>query len=604
MSVIQNKRDKPIVNSLRQLLFIAVLLSANEMSFAQTCAVITTIAGNGTGSFSGDGGPSTAATINVPQGIAFDTSGNMFFSDYGNRRIRKITSTGVISTIAGTGVMGYTGDGGAATLATIIYPTGLTVDSVGNIYFTDPGCHVIRKITTSGIISTVAGTGFAGFSGDGGPATAAQLNTVAYVAFDNLGNLIIADNLNHRVRKINSAGVISTIAGTGIAGFSGDGGSATLAQLNQPASIVTDAMGNIYVGEAAGNRFRKINSTGTITTFAGTGIAGYSGDGGPATAANCIISNGCIDHLGKFYFADQIDHRVRIINASGIINNFAGTGIAGFSGDGGAATAAKLNGPYLMTVDYAGNFYIADQNNNRIRKIVSSPDSISGSASLCAGSTITLTNVTSGGIWSSSLPGVATVGGSTGVVSGVSSGIATISYTVSTVCGTLVATKIVTINPFPSAGTITGLSIVGIGSNITLSDTATGGTWSATNSNATVSSSGVVTGVTAGIDTIYYIKTNVCGSDTAKMIITILNTVGIDKVTSESVIIYPNPTKDIVNINSTTKIEKVEVFNFVGQKVLTQNPDRNNIILSIKELIPGIYTIRINNHYVRKLVKQ
>jgi len=246
--------------------------------------IIIRFAGNNTSGFSGDGGPAASAQLNYPQGLALDNSGNLYISDMGNRVIRKVSTSSVISTIAGTpGTFGYSGDGGPATLAQLGAPSGIAVDAAGNIYFSDLGKHVIRKINTSGIISTIAGTGnTSGYSGDGGLATAAKLYSPNDICIDTQGNLYIADRDNHCIRKVNTSGIISTVAGTGGSlnyGFTGDGGVATAAKLNKPQSISVDNLGNLYISDYTNNRIRKVNTSGIISTIAGNGQSAVLGDG-------------------------------------------------------------------------------------------------------------------------------------------------------------------------------------------------------------------------------------------------------------------------------------------------------------------------------------
>jgi len=353
------------------LVFSLILLA--QIANAQN---ISTIAGTGTAGYNGDGIPATSAQFNGVQGMAFDGSGNLFVADISNNRIRKITmSTGLISTVAGTGTAGYNGDGILATAAQINIPSALAFDSNGDLYFTDRSNSRIRKITTStGIISTVAGTGTAGYNGDGILATAAQLNNPNEVSFDAGGNLYIADWINNRVRKVDkSTGIISTIAGTGTAGYNGDGIAATAAQINGPCGIIFDNAGNIYIAEYGGARVRKINiGSGLISTIAGTGTFGYNGDGIAATTAQLA---GCayikFDAAENMFIGEGSNQRVReIIKSTGIINTIAGTGTAGYNGDGIAATTAQLNFPFYILFDQVKcNMYVADYYNNRIRLI-------------------------------------------------------------------------------------------------------------------------------------------------------------------------------------------------------------------------------------------
>ncbi|WP_224995256.1 MBG domain-containing protein [Cesiribacter sp. SM1] len=335
-----------------------------------TDGTITTVAGKGVAGFSGDGGAAVDAQLNTPYSIAVDGSGNLYVSDEGNHRIRKVDTSGRITTIAGTGDIGFSGDGGAALEAEFYYPGGLALDATGNLYVADYGNHRIRKISTNGTITTIAGTGVAGFSGDGGAATKAQLNYADDLATDAAGNLYISDRSNYRIRKLNKAGIITTIAGTGVAGFSGDGGLATNATVGYTASVSVDAAGSIYVADFQNDRIRKIHTDGIITTVAGSSARGYSGDNGPAITAQ-MYNPGSLakDVYGNMYVADFANHRIRKISPNGTITTIAGTGVAGFSGDGGAAIRAQLNYPVDVTIDGAGNIYIADRSNHRIRKI-------------------------------------------------------------------------------------------------------------------------------------------------------------------------------------------------------------------------------------------
>ncbi len=349
-------------------IFILLLLPA--LAFAQT-GIIHTIAGNGSVGFSGDGGPATAAGFNTPKGVAFDASGNMYIADYSNSAVRKISPAGIIRTIAGRGSYGFSGDGGPATAAYLDGAYDVAVDASGNVYIADYGNNVVRKINSSGVISTFAGNhaAGAGFSGDGGPATAAKLNRPTCVKLDAAGNLYIADGFNHRIRKVNTSGVITTIAGNGSASFSGDGGPATAAELNTPSSVAIDYMGNILIADKLNNRIRLVNSSGIINTIAGNGSSGTTGDGAPALYAQINPTWLTADNAGRIYFTDIATNRVRGITATGFISTISGGGAAGFSGDGGPATAAALSGPEVVTLDTGNRVYISDGGNGRVRAL-------------------------------------------------------------------------------------------------------------------------------------------------------------------------------------------------------------------------------------------
>ena len=339
---------------------------------------IASQAGNGVLGYSGDGAPAASAEFSYPTSVAVDSSGNLYIVDADNNRIRKVTaSSGIITTVAGNGTAGYSGDGGAATSAELDTPFGVAVDASGNIYIVDVNNDRIRKVTAStGIITTVAGNGTWGYSGDGGAATSAELFSPLGVAVDASGNIYIADSGNNRIRKVTaSTGIITTVAGNGTGGYSGDSGVATSAELNSPFGVAVDASGNIYIVDSGNNRIRKMTaSTGIITTVAGNGTGGYSGDSGVATSAELNSPYGvAVDASGNIYIADTYNLVIRTVTAStGIITTVAGNGTAGSSGDGGAAASAELSYPTAVVVDSPGNFYIADYNNNKVRTVGSS----------------------------------------------------------------------------------------------------------------------------------------------------------------------------------------------------------------------------------------
>ncbi len=325
---------------------------------------VSTFAGNGVFAYSGDGGAATSAQLNTPMGVAVSAA-NLYISDTANNVVRSVAN-GVISNFAGSGALGSSGDGNAATGAQLNGPQGLAVDSAGNLYIADTQNHRVRKVA-NGIISTVAGTGTAGFAGDGGAAASAQLNAPFGVAVDAAGNLYIAEFSNNRVRKVATKGDISTLAGNGVSGFSGDGSQAGSAQLNGPQGVAVDSAGNVYIADTANNRVRKVTPNGVITTVAGTGAAGVSGDN--RLAVNAQVGNPvavAVDSVGNVYIADG-SARVRKLFLSGIITTIAGTGVRGYSGDGGGAPNARLNGPSAVAVNAAGSVWVADTLNHAVR---------------------------------------------------------------------------------------------------------------------------------------------------------------------------------------------------------------------------------------------
>ncbi len=394
--------------------------------------LITSIVGTGDFGFSGDGGNALAADLNLPTQLAFDRAGNLLISDTFNHVIRRVDSaTGTIRTVAGTGEPGYSGDDGQATLANLNGPRGLAIDRSGNLFFADMGNHRVRRVDTSGIITTVAGTGDVGFDGDEGPASLATLHLPDGVALDPLGNLFIADRGNARIRRVDADtqiittvagdpseglelkrpsgilvdfdgdivfsdlrnhrvfeldlgdGTVESLAGTGVPGFSQDGGLGTEAELNFPTAVAIDAAGDLLFAEFLNNRIRKVDAlTGVITTVAGAGQASFTGDSGPATEASLLTPEDLlIDAQGNLLITDRGNARIRVVDSeTGLIGTVAGTGIFDFSGDGDPALETSLRSPRGITLDEQGRLLIADTLNHRIRRV--EPD---GTVSTVAG---------------------------------------------------------------------------------------------------------------------------------------------------------------------------------------------------------------------------
>ncbi len=351
------------------LLLFGVLLLAAYPAGAQT---ITTFAGNGVQGFSGDGGPAVNAALDNPHGIAVDAFLNVYIADVNNNRIRKVAPNGFVTTFAGTGVAGFNGDNIQAASAQLNQPEGVAVDTHGNLIIADAQNRRIRRVAPNGIITTIAGTGIEGFSGDGGPATSANIGRAVALAADKSGNIFFADAPQQRVRVIAANGIIATVAGNGNPGFSGDGGPATSATLNFPDGVGIDNGGNLLIADSGNHVIRRV-SGGIITTIAGNGNEGFSGDGGPATAAMLNFpASVTVDNAGNILIADTSNNRVRII-VNGNISTIAGTGLDGFSGDGGPATAATMTFPSCVVQDPAGNILIADQQDMRVREILAPP---------------------------------------------------------------------------------------------------------------------------------------------------------------------------------------------------------------------------------------
>ena len=324
-----------------------------------------------------------AQTEVLPSAIAFDAQGDVYFADAAGHVVREFSAVGVLTTVAGTGVQGFGGDGGAATSAELDSPGGVAVDAAGNLYIADTHNQRVREVAAAtGAIATIAGAGVAGFAGDGGAATSAELDMPTALAVDAAGNVYVADMRNHRVRRI-AAGTrtISTVAGTGVQGFGGDGGPATAAELDSPDGLAVDSSGNLYIADTRNGRLRKVSAaTSTITTVAGAGAANgslqaFGGDGGAATAARFALPRGiALDSAGNVYVADSANHRVRRIAAgTGTISTVAGDGTEAFLGDGAPAVSASLDGPRAVAISPAGLLTLTDTENARVRQLDALP---------------------------------------------------------------------------------------------------------------------------------------------------------------------------------------------------------------------------------------
>jgi sugar lactone lactonase YvrE len=304
--------------------------------------------------------------------VAVDSSGNIYFADTGNHRIRKVDTAGVVTTFAGVGQPGFGGDGAAATSALLSAPADVALDGTGNLYIADVNNERVRKVSTLGVITTVAGNGLPGFAGDTGLATAARLDTPISIALDAAGNLYIVDANNKRIRKVDgSTGFITTFAGTGTPAYRAidENVAANTAQID-PLGVAVDNAGNVYIADTGNNRIRKVDGAGLITTVAGNGSVGFAGDGGPAVSAHLDgPTRVSATAAGSFLIADGNNFRIRVVDQAGTITTLAGNGVAGSAGDGGDALAAEMESPGCLTVDAAGATYITDTWNHRVRKV-------------------------------------------------------------------------------------------------------------------------------------------------------------------------------------------------------------------------------------------
>jgi sugar lactone lactonase YvrE len=354
------KKESAMKVSQRIGLMLFFFIQLGSCGFAQSGIIRTSVV---------DGMQAINKDIGWPDAIAADNAGGFYFSLPYQNIIYRVAADGSISLIAGIRPGGFSGDGGPATAAQLNFPMGVAVDLSGNLYIADFGNNRIRKITTAGIITTVAGNDSPGFSGDGGLVTAAQLSGPQGVAVDSVGNIYIVDTFNHRIRKVTPAGIISTVAGKGTSGFSGDDGPATAARLSFPRAMAVDSAGNLYISDGFNDRIRKVTPAGIISTVAGKGPARYSGDKGRAIESQITPTGVAVDSAENLFIADTSNNRIRKVTPAGIISTVAGKGTPEFSGDGGAAITAQLNTPRGLTIDSAGNLFITDSFNNRIRKV-------------------------------------------------------------------------------------------------------------------------------------------------------------------------------------------------------------------------------------------
>ncbi|MGZ3862800.1 MAG: NHL domain-containing protein [Bacteroidia bacterium] len=348
----------------------SIIFALSLFAFISNAQIITTIAGNGTSGYSGDGGPATSAQFYLPGGIALDQKGNIYVADIFNHCIRKIDTSGIISTFAGTGVAGFSGDNGPATSAKLNQPIAVACDKHNNVYISDGNNNRLRKVDTSGTIHTFVGSGSYGFGGDGGPALSATISQPLCVAVDSIGNVFFGDYNNHRIRKIDTNNIITTVIGSGTLGYGGDGGPALSAKINSPDVVYIDRYGNIYLADW-NNVIRMVDTAGIIHTKAGIAntLGSYGGDMGLASQASFNDPEGVVmDSAGNLLIPEEANHRLRMVTTTDSIFTVAGTGVAGYNGDGIPAYQAQIGYPAGIAIDKHDNIYITE-GAGRVRKI-------------------------------------------------------------------------------------------------------------------------------------------------------------------------------------------------------------------------------------------
>ncbi len=612
-------------NLMKNFLIILTLLFSGVATKAQ---IINTVAGNGTVGYSGDGGIATTAQLNIIADVAVTPDGGFLITDILNMRLRKVNAGGIITTIAGNGTATITGDGGPATLAGIGNAFRyVCTDATGNIYISQPGR--IRRIDPSGIITTIAGTGTSGYSTDGFPATSVQIGNISSLATDASGAVYFVENEYFRVRKI-SGGILTTVAGNGTGANTGDGGPATSASL-RPLGVAIDGTGNIYISvvgliATSYSYIRKVNTAGIINTIAGTGTTGYSGDGGPALSADISFAGGlCTEAAGNIYFADNT-HHVRKINTTGIISTIAGTGIAGFAGDGCRPEAALLYNPVEVAIDTNNVIYIVDQSNYRIRSIsagntpvftggsfqfmgackgvATGIDTLLSVSDADAGQTINWAGLllpAHGSLFATYSGSVTTPAGLYYSAAAGYTGADTFSVVATDCAGAADTTTLyVTVTDTLIAPTITGADTVCEGNTTTLTGSAAGGYWNSSNSAlATISSSGVVTGIAAGAVVMTYTRANSCGAASGTHSMSVRSAAGcaagIDELPEYAAVkIWPNPTTNgilhLLIAGNASSPAQITITGTDGKTVYRSHCETGKEIMV--QLAAGIYVVQ------------
>ncbi len=607
--------------------------------FGAHAQIITTIAGNGSSTHTGDGGLATAASIGEPDECAFDSHGNLYFGDVLGNVVRKVTSCGIITTVAGNGSSGYNGDNIPATTAKLNVPSGIAFDSFDNLYIAELGNNRVRKVDAStGIITTVVGNGTAAYGGDGLVATSAMLNNPNNICFDLHGNLYITDG-NERIRKVNTLGIISTFAGTGLGGYSGDGGLADTAKIEDLYGICSDTLGDIYFEQQGLDaRVRKIDTFGIITTIAGNGSATPSGDGGPAIDAGLNPFGLAHDRRGNLYISGYIMNDVRKINDSGIIYTVAGKGVSGYSGDGGIADSEELNFPYGISIDVYANLYIPDRSNYRIRKVAFNPvitptitiTATPGDTS-CSGNSVTFTSTVVGTTISSTYQWyvdaifIAGATNNTYTYTPVNGDSVSCALSVTGLCNTPVSNTIyMVVLPITTPTiTVTASAAAAVGTTVTVSATVAGaGSGYSINwyNNSTLFSTTTAPTTTytkaPGTDHITATvlpPTEGCYDSTGSNIATVsASTTGAPSRPSpegkEVLRTYPNPLKDLLYVDDASTQAEYKIRSVIGSAILQGILQQGSNTINVKGLPAGVYMLEVvyadGDRVTNKIIKQ
>ena len=616
------------------------LLHAGHSLNAQ---IITTVAGNGTAGNSGDGGFADSAKIYIPGKIVFDSAGNFYFAERLYNSVRKVSACGIITTIAGIGTAGFSGDGGPATAAQLNQP-GFIGLYHNNLFIPELYNNRIRKVDlTTGIITTVAGNGYGagigtatgGFSGDGGLANSAELYNPTAVCVDYSGNLYILDASNHRVRKVDTFGIITTVVGNGIWGDTGDGSLADSAEINADAGLGVDGFGNIYLPFDA--RVRKVNAvTGIITTIVGNGNYLYNGEGLIDTVAQVDPFDVCFDALGNMYIADIYNYRVRKVDTAGYVYTVAGNGTAAYGGDGGPATAAEIYDPEGVAIDANGNLLLGDAQNNRIRKVTFNPvilPTITIAATpgdtVCSGASVTFTaalaSTSTSVTYQWYVDGIFITGAtsSTYTYTPVNGDSVSCALSVTGLCNTPVSNTIVmAVIPITTPTIIvTAPAAAAVGSTVTVNATVAGaGSGYSINwyNNSTLFSTTALptTTYTKATGTDHITATVVpgegCYDSTTSAAVTVdASTTGVRNTSSPSErpgeVIFPNPAHNTITITA-QHLTNITITNLLGQTMLSKDYNTDQVTIKIETLPAGIYTLKTTTtegeKTITKIVKQ